>query len=400
MGNVIVPEAGAVPATADVVIIGAGIVGAATAFFASRAGMNAVVVERREQPGMLATAVSSECVREQWTQPHNIDMMSESLDIIEHFADLLTLPGYDISLHQQGYLFLTADAQRAHHFEKLIARQRHYGLRSAELLDGAEVRRRFPWVSADVVAGRFNQRDGWLAVHEMLWGFIKGSHALYLMQTAATAIERDSRGVCAVLTDRGRIAARRVVIAAGPFAGKIAALAGVDLPLLNVRRQEVRLSRHGICPAAAPMVVDDDRHVYWRPDGPAALLGGGEMDNVTGEPLDRVPADWAFAAQVLENAMRLSPFWEEAANTLKASEVFINAGQYSYVADHCPVVGATPVPGLYLNAAYDGHGVMGAPAGSRLLVDLITGRVPAAANPFCLERLASGRHLHTEEAIL
>jgi sarcosine oxidase, subunit beta len=400
MGVIAVPEPGRFPARADIVVIGAGIVGAATAFFATRAGLSPIVVEKREEPGMLATAVSSECVREQWTQPHNIDMMRESLDMIEHFADLVKLPGYDIGLHQQGYLFVTAETQRARRFEKLVDFQHRHGLAGVELFDGAEVRRRFPWLAPDVLAGRYNRRDGWLAVHEMLWGFIKGSGADYYLQTRVTAIETDSRGVCAIVTDRGRIATRRAVIAAGPFAGKVARLAGINLPLLNIRRQEVRLARHGVCPPDAPMVVDDDNHGYWRPDGPAALLGGGEKAEQPQEPLEHVAADWEFPAFALENAMRLSPFWAGVAETLKAEEVFVNSGQYSYVADRCPVIGQTPVPGLYLNAAYDGHGVMGAPAGSRLLVDLVTRRVPAHDNCFPLDRLASGRHLSVEEAIL
>jgi sarcosine oxidase subunit beta len=327
-------------------------------------------------------------------------MMRESLDMIERFADLIGIPGYDIGLRQQGYLFLTADAGRARQAEHIVKRQRQYGLTGVELLDGAAIRRRFPWVSPAVLAGRFNQRDGWLAVHELLWGFIKGAQADVFVQTNVTAIEQDKRGVCAVITDRGRIVTRRAAAAAGPFAGKVAALAGVNLPLLNVRRQEVRLARHGLCPPDAPMVIDDDNRTYWRPDGPAALLGGGETDSTPGEPLDHVAADWDFPALVLDNAARLSPFWADVAADLKADEVFINAGQYSYVADRCPVIGPTPVSGLYLNAAYDGHGVMGAPAGSRLLVDLITGRVPPQDNPFALERLASGRHLDIEEAIL
>jgi sarcosine oxidase subunit beta len=268
------------------------------------------------------------------------------------------------------------------------------------MMDGAEVRRRFPWVAPDVAAGRFNRRDGWLAVHEMLWGFIKGSQADFCTQTTVTGIEKAAGGICAVATDRGRIATRRLVIAAGPFAGRVATLAGVHLPLMNIRRQVVRLARHDACPATAPMVIDDDTHVYWRPDGPAALLGGGETDTQPGEPLERVPTDWAFPALVLENAMHLSPFWADVAATLKAEEVFVNAGQYSYVVDHCPVIGPTPVAGLYVNTAYDGHGVMGAPAGSRLLIDLITERVAVSANPFSLERLASGRHLQIEEAVL
>jgi len=400
MGNVVVPGSGRFPATTDIVVIGAGIAGAATAFFATQAGLSTIVVERREQPGLLATAVSSECVREQWHQPHNIGMMRESLDMLERFADLIGIPGYDIGLRQQGYLFLTAEARRARQFETLVATQRQHGLASVELLDGREVRRRHPWVAPGVIAGRYNRRDGWLAVHEMLWGFIKASAADFFVKTMVTAIETDRGGVRAVLTDRGPIATRRAVIAAGPFAGQVAALAGLDLPLTNVRRQEVRIARAGICPPNGPMVVDDDNHVYWRPDGPAALLGGGEDDNRPGPPLERVPADWEFPAVVLDKAARLTPFWAAAAETLKDDEVFVNAGQYSFVVDRCPLIGPTPVRGLYLNAAYDGHGIMGAPAGSRLLVDLITGRLSPGDNPFALERLVSGKHLPVEEAVL
>ncbi len=400
MGNVVDPDNGALPASADLVVIGAGIVGAATAFFASRAGLATLVIERREQPGMLATAASSECVREQWLQPHNIAMMRESLETIENFAALIGIPGYEISLRQQGYLFVTAIRRRALAFERVAARQHAAGLAHVVLLDGAEVHRRFPWLTRRVLAGRFSQRDGWLAVHEMLWGFIKGSQAEFHVKTTVIGIERDAHGVCAVVTDRGRIATRRVVVAAGPFAGRVAALAGVDLPLLNVRRQEVRIARSGICPAIAPMTVDDDTHVYWRPDGPAALVGGGETDNTPAEPLENVPRDWMWPAILLDNAARLAPFWRKAAETLKMEEVIINAGQYSYVADRCPVIDPTPVAGLYLNAAYDGHGIMGAPAGSRLLVDLICRHVPESKNPFALARLFSGRPLDIEEAIL
>lgn len=388
------------PDKADVVIIGGGIVGAATAFFATRAGMDAVVLEIKDQPGTLATAASSECIREQWTQRHNVAMMRESMGMFERFAELIGVPGYDIGLHQQGYLFVTAEPARAAFFEKLVQAQHGYGLSHVELLDGPEIRRRFPWIAEEAIAGRFNQRDGWLAVHEVLWGFIKGSQARYFMETAATGFAQDVTGISAVITPRGAIRTRRAVIAAGPFAGRVAALAGVELPLRNVRREEVRLAQHDVCPHGAPMTVDDDNHAYWRPDGPAALLGGGEEHETEGDPLFHVATDWDFAAETLEKAARLSPFWLDVADRLKADAVYINAGQYSYVADRCPVIGPTPAPGLYLNAAYDGHGIMGAPAGSRLLVDLLTGKASPADNPFGLDRLHSGRPLEIEEAIL
>ncbi len=400
MAHVTVPDASAFPARADLVVIGAGIAGVATAFFAARAGMDTIVLEKHDQPGSLATAASSECIREQWNQPYNIAMMRESLSMFEDFAALVGLPGYDIGLHQQGYLFLTADPARARFFDKLVRRQRQHGLMGVEILDRAEARRRFPWLSADVVAGRFNQRDGWLAVHELLWGFIKGSQTRFFLQTEAMGFLSVNGGIQGVKTNRGPISARRVVIAAGPFSGRVAALAGVDLPLMNIRRQDVRFAKHDICPPNAPMTVDDDTHVYWRPDGPAALIGGGETDTEPGQPLDRVPTDWDYPALVMEKAARLTPFWGDVARSLKAEEVFVNAGQYSYVADRCPVIGPTTVRGLFLNCAYDGHGIMGAPAGSRLLVDLITGKEREKDNPFAPQRLASGHPLEIEEAVL
>lgn len=400
MATIVGPQAGSAPRRADCVIIGAGIVGVASAFFAARAGLSTVLVEKREGPGLLATAASSECIREQWNQPHNIRMMHESLGMIERFAALTGLPGYDIGLHQQGYLFLTSEPEQARRFERLVALQHSLGLATVELLDRDALRRRFPWVAPEAIAGRFNRRDGWLAVHELLWGFLKATPCTLVLEAAVTGIRAGRGGISGVETSRGPISTERVVIAGGPFAGKLAALAGVDVPLLNTRHQEVRLARHDLCPARAPMVVDDDTHIYWRPDGPAALLGGGETDNAAGEPLDVVPADWDFAAEALEKAMRLSPFWANSADTLKADEVFINAGQYSYVVDHCPVIGPTPVPGLYLNCAYDGHGIMGAPAGGKLLVDLMTGRLAAGENPFPLARIVSGRPLDIEEAVI
>jgi sarcosine oxidase subunit beta len=394
-----VPTAETFPSKADVVIIGGGIIGVATAFYASRAGLATVLVEKRDQLGSLATAVSSECVREQWNQPHNAAMMRESLSIFEHFADEVGIPGYDIGLHQQGYLFLTTERERARAYEGLVRRQHAWGLTTVELLTGDEARRRFPFLAPIVVAGRFNPRDGWLAAHEVLQGYVKGSTALFLLQTAVTSIDVTPRGVAGVVTTRGRIACPLVVDAAGPFAGQVAALAGVELPLVNERRQEVRLGHYDDIPAWAPMTIDHDTGVYWRPDGPGALAGGGDREP-PGPPLERVPTDWDFPAVVLDRAARLTPFWATVAEKLRGDELWVHAGQYSYVSDRCPVIGPTPVAGFFLNCAYDGHGIMGAPAGARLLVDLIMGRRLPSDNPFSYQRLLAGKPLAVEEAIL
>src|SRR3979409_996078 len=97
------------PTSADVVVIGGGIVGAATAFFAARAGLNVVLLEKRPALCTLTTPVSTGAFRLQFDNPEEIALVREGIDLFEHFAEVAELPGYDIGLKQQGYLFCTTD---------------------------------------------------------------------------------------------------------------------------------------------------------------------------------------------------------------------------------------------------------------------------------------------------
>src|ERR687884_544827 len=92
------------PATADVVVIGGGIVGAATTFFATRAGLRVVLLEKRRALCTLTTPVSTGAFRLQFDNPEEIALVRESVDLFEHFAEVAELPGYDIGVRQQGYL--------------------------------------------------------------------------------------------------------------------------------------------------------------------------------------------------------------------------------------------------------------------------------------------------------
>ena len=97
------------PRTADAVVVGGGIAGTATAFWLSRAGLDTVVLERRDGLGTLTTAASAECFRAQFTEPAMMALARPSLEFFENFAERTGLPDYSIGLHQQGYLFVTAD---------------------------------------------------------------------------------------------------------------------------------------------------------------------------------------------------------------------------------------------------------------------------------------------------
>lgn len=385
MGRIFIPTEDEFPRTAEAVIIGGGILGAASAFYAGREGLESVVLEMRDGLATLTTAASEECFRAQFSEPENVAMMLASIHVFEHFAEVVGLPGYDIGLHQQGYLFLSDAPDAPEILRERVEHQRRIGLEDVEFLDADEIRRRFPWTSPHVTAATFRARDGWLSAHEVTYGFAKASRACFLLRTKVLRILTDPQGVCGVETNRGSIATRTVVLAAGPFSGLLAQTAGVDLPLQVVRRQKVVLAPDPAIPQNAPMTIDAFRGAYWRPEVGGAALGWAVPEE-PGEPLERVPTDWTFPAMVLEEVSRLSPFWEEVAERLTRGSVFLSAGQYTVTPDAKPILGPCEVPGLYLNVGYSGHGVMGAPEGSRQMVEMLLGRMDAEANPFGLQR--------------
>ncbi len=403
MGKIFVPDAQTFPAQAEVVIIGGGVLGAATAFYASKAGLDAVVLEMRDSLASLTTTASEECFRAQFSEPENIAMMKASIAVFENFAEVIGIPGYDIGLHQQGYLFYTSDPEAPEKLRAQVAHQRSMGLDDVEFWTGDEVRHHFPWASPQVTAATWRAKDGWLSAHELTYGFAKGSQARFLLRTRATDILVDAQGVAGVETNRGTIATRTVVIAAGPFSGQVAQWAGAELPLTILRRQKCIIAPHPAIPQDAPMTIDLSTGAHWRPEvGGAALGWSNALPEEPSEPLENVPTDWTFPALVLEEVMKLAPFWEKVAADLKREHVFLSAGQYTMTPDHKPILGPYPdVPGLFLNVGYSGHGVMGSPEGSRYVVAMITGEMRPEDNPFCFERFARGEVcISAEEMVL
>jgi len=374
----------------DAVVIGGGIVGTATAFWLSRAGLDVVLVEMRDGLSTLTTPASAECFRAQFTEPAMAALAQPSIEMFEHFDEVIRIPGYNISIKQQGYLFLTDNAETVDDLKENIAQQHKLGVTDSQFLEGEEILKRFPFVSPSVLAATFRQRDGWLSCHETTQGFAKGSNARFFLNTKANGIQMDDKGVCAVETDRGILQTRNVINAAGPFAAEVGRMVGVDLPLEPVRRQKVYVKTSVAIPSDAPFTVDVNNNSYWRPEAGGVLIGWVDTDEPVSEPSERVPTDWEFPAITLDKVKRLTPFFEKIEKTVRQPDMNTSAGYYMYTPDDQPLIGPVPeVPGFYVNCGY-WAGVMLSPQAGKWVSDLVTGAMDPKENPLRPTRYKEG----------
>ncbi|MBC8441931.1 MAG: FAD-binding oxidoreductase [Deltaproteobacteria bacterium] len=378
--------------TADAVVIGGGIVGTATAFWLSKTGMKVILVEKRDGLSSLTTAASAECFRTQFTEKSMADIALASVEMFENFRDVVELTDIDIHLCQKGYLFVTDDQAQVRDLEKAIQTYQTLGIPGSELIKGKDLHDRFAFLAPDALAATFNNRDGWLSTHETTYGFAKGAKNVdFFMRTMVTGIQKDNQGICAVETDKGMISTRLVVNCAGPYAGTIGKMAGLDMPLKTVRRQKAFIrTSHPQVPVDAPFTVDLTNHSYWRPEAGGVLCAWVDPDEPESQPADELPTDWDFAAESIYRASRLNPFFETIAADLKADDVDVSAGMYVYTPDDKPVIGpCEEIKGFHLNCGY-WCGVMMSPAAGKRVADIVTGKMNNKENPLRYSRFKEG----------
>jgi sarcosine oxidase subunit beta len=384
--STVISSSGALPATAEVVVIGGGIAGASDAFFLGQAGLSVVVLERGDQLAGLTTAQSVACFRAQWDEPDYAGLVLPSIDFYGAFAERVGLPGWDIGIRRNGWVFITGASGGPAALGDFVAGHRRLGVHDSEYLSGAEARRRFPWLGPEVTAASYRAQDGWLSPYEVTYGFAKASTATILLRTTATRIVTDRGTVAGVETTAGTISARRVVLAAGPFSRGLAETAGVALPVSALRRHRAMVTPRAEIPEHGPMTVDVDTHAWWRPEGRGAFLGLGLPEDPSEPALD-VPVDWTFPAVAMDAAGRLVPFWRDLAERLTQAEVSLGAGQYTVTSDGRPIIGATGgVDGLFMHGADNGWGVESAPEAGRRLASIVLAGADPLDNPFRIDR--------------
>ena len=376
--------------TTDAVVIGGGIVGTVTGFWLSRAGLDVVVVEMRDGLSTLTTPASAECFRAQFAEPAMAALAIPSIEMFEHFDEVIGIPGYSISIKQQGYLFLTDNPETIDDLKQNVEQQHQLGVTDSEFLRRDEILARFPFISPSVLAATFRQRDGWLSCHETTQGFAKGCGARFFINTKTTGIQTDKKGICGVETNRGILQSRIVVNAAGPFAAEIGRMVNLNLPLDPVRRQKVYLKTPVSIPQDAPFTVDVNNNSYWRPEPGGVIIGWVDSDEPVSQPTEKVHTDWEFPAITLDKVKRMTPLFEEVEKAVRQPDMNTSAGFYVYTPDDQPLIGPVPeVPGFYVNCGY-WAGVMLSPQAGKRIGDLVTGKLNPKDNPLRPTRFKEG----------
>src|ERR1041385_4254106 len=210
--------------SADVVIVGGGIVGSSVAYHLTEAGCrNVVVLERETHQGKGSTGKSMGGVRAQFSMPISIQMSLYSIPFFSRFDEGM---GHPSGYRPQGYLFVATEPRHMAYLRENHAKQVAAGLKTARLLTTDDVRGIAPEIrSDDVIGGSFCSTDGFVDPHSVMTGFMLKAmeRGVELMrETEVTGIRTDAQGISGVETNRGPIASRVVVNAAGPWAGKVA----------------------------------------------------------------------------------------------------------------------------------------------------------------------------------
>ncbi|MGZ4836352.1 MAG: NAD(P)/FAD-dependent oxidoreductase [Terriglobales bacterium] len=383
--------------TADVVIIGGGIVGSSIAYHLTAAGCrNVLVIERETSQGKGSTGKSMGGVRAQFATPVNIQMSLYSIPFYAAFDETL---GFPCGYRPQGYLFMATRESHMNYLRSNLERQIALGLKTARLVSADEIRSLYPQLRGDdIVGGSFCSTDGFVDPYSAMIGFTTWAveHGARIWKnTTVSAIRVERTRVTAVETTRGPVETRVVVNAAGPWASEIAAIAGIELPVVPLRRMLVPTEPFDQFPHTAPMIIDMSNGFHFRPESLGFLLAWNDPEETPGFKTDFEPA---FIEKILTRAADRVPIFENLAVNPKRAW----AGLYEVSPDHHCILGPVDeVRGFFLANGFSGHGVMHAPSTGKILADLILTGSTNIVNPelLSLNRFATGRLLE-ETAVL
>ncbi len=380
------------PASAEVVVIGGGVMGASTAFHLAEAGVTDVLLLEKDSLACGSTSKSAGGVRAQFSDAVNIALGVRSLPAFEQFA---TRPGGEIDLHQVGYLFLHTDEAAWQVAQEAVALQNSMGV-PTQLLTAEEAGALSKGVDvSDVIGATFHPRDGYCSPENVVQGYAAGARALgatVRVGVGVTGIESRDGEITGVVTSEGVVATSTVVCAAGAWSREIGSWVGVDLPVQPLRRQILvtePLSEDllALYPMDTPMTIDAASTFYLHREGPGLLVGMSYQDETVGFH-DGFTEDWL--PDLLEAMERRAPA------LLDVGIAHRWAGYYEVTPDHNAVIGEASAVSRFLYATgFSGHGFLQGPAVGEVMRDLYLHREPVVdVSSMSAERFTAGDTLY------
>jgi len=364
---------------ADVVIIGAGVIGASIAWHLTERGCsNVLLLEKAARQGLGSTGKATGGARLQFGNAIDIAMSRFSLEFL---ADFERATGVSSGYTPNGYLFVATDEDQMEMLRAARQTQIDSGVGTTQILDRNEVAAMVPLIrTSDVVGGSFGPTDALIDPLAIMEGFTaaslrKGARLQLNAQITAIDTEPDGgrRAISGVRTSEGRIQTRTVINAAGAWAAQIALMAGVDLPVVPLRRHLVRAGVRERMRPDLPMVIEAGNAFHFRraagtndsQAGTELLMGWPDPGETPGFKTDFDPG---YVDRILPHARHRLPFLHRSALDPASSR----CGLYEMTPDHHAIIGPSPdVKGLFFANGFSGHGVMHSPATGRILAELL-----------------------------
>lgn len=371
----------------DAVVVGAGAIGASAAFHLAQQGLSVVVVDAFGGPAEGSTGRSFASIRGQWADTLNITLSWRS---IRRYRDFASDWGLDVGYRPSGYLLLVGERDWPAHLAA-VELQRAHGV-PVEVLDPAAAARITPVRTHGIAGATWGPADGVIDPHLVTTAFLtlaRDRGARTLFGHRVDAIEPGAAGGWLVRAADTRLRSRYLVNAAGGWAGELAALAGLDVPVVHSRRN-IYASAPGALDRQLPMTIDTATGVYLRSEGPRLLFALSRADEVDGY---RTAVDWPWMESTLEIAADRFPWLAD----LPLDRAACWAGTYEISPDHHGILGADPDHPTWINACgFSGHGLMQAPEIGRLVAEQVReGAITSVdASALRLDRFASDAGAH------
>ncbi len=347
--------------SADVVVIGAGIVGASSAWHLACRGLSVIVLEKDVAPAMGSTGKSAAGVRVQFTTEANIRLSMYSLPVYREFRER---HGHEVGYRDIGYLLLVPHDKWERHLES-VELQRSMGA-PVEVLDPIEAQRYVSFDTEGLAGATYGPWDGVIDPHMATHAWVsmgKGLGVEYRLSSPVTEIERDRQGWVVRCGDN-TLRCGHVVNAAGAWSARIGALAGLEVPV-GPKRIHIFLSAPIEDPRTYPLTIDLTTGVYLRSEGDRVLFGLDDLDQECGFTEGM---EWEWLEHVLLTGVPRFPWWEELGVDRKGSWW----GYYAVSPDNSPIIGRNPGDEAWIDACgFSGHGIMHAPATGMAVSELI-----------------------------